>query len=82
MALDEALNDKIKKESIIEGYEEKKKLTSDIQDILKQYNEEHKNHDINKNLEKKLLDWQERLSELRVSESTQRRQVCNIFLVL
>ncbi|CAH8645643.1 unnamed protein product [Schistosoma bovis] len=75
LALDEALNDKIKKESIIEGYEEKKKLTSDIQDILKQYNEEHKNHDINKNLEKKLLDWQERLSELRVSESTQRRQV-------
>ncbi|CAH8662035.1 unnamed protein product [Schistosoma haematobium] len=75
LALDEALNDKIKKESIIEGYEERKKLTSDIQDILKQYNEEHKNHDINKNLEKKLLDWQERLSELRVSESTQRRQV-------
>ncbi|CAH8613339.1 unnamed protein product [Schistosoma mattheei] len=75
LALDEALNDKIKKESIIEGYKERKKLTSDIQDILKQYNEEHKNHDINKNLEKKLLDWQERLSELRVSESTQRRQV-------
>ncbi|CAH8669962.1 unnamed protein product [Schistosoma rodhaini] len=75
LALDEALNDKIKTESIIEGYEERRKLTSDIQDILKEYNEEHKNHDINKNLEKKLLDWQERLSDLRVSESTQRRQV-------
>ncbi|CAI2734194.1 unnamed protein product [Schistosoma spindalis] len=75
LALDKALNDKIKTESIIEGYEERRKLTSGIQDILKEYNEEHKNHDINKSLEKKLLDWQERLSELRVSESTQRRQV-------
>ncbi|CAH8566373.1 unnamed protein product [Schistosoma turkestanicum] len=74
-ALDEALKDKIKSESIIDGYEEKIKLTSDIQKIFTEYNEQHKSHDINKNLEKRLLDWQERLSDLRVLESTQRRQV-------
>nr|CAH8873522.1 unnamed protein product [Trichobilharzia regenti] len=75
LALEEAVNARIKAESTIDGYEEKKHLTSEIQNILTEYNKQHSNDSINKNLERKLLEWQERLSDLRVSESSQRRQV-------
>ncbi|CAH8617612.1 unnamed protein product [Heterobilharzia americana] len=75
LALDEALNAKIKAESMIEGYEESKTLTSEIHNLLTEHNNQHPKEVINKSLEKKLLEWQERLSDLRVSESAQRRQV-------
>ncbi|TNN17756.1 Centrosomal protein [Schistosoma japonicum] len=75
LALDEAVNAKIKAESINDAYEEKKKLTAEIQNMLTEYNKQHTTDSINKHFEKKVLEWQERLSDLRISESKQRRQV-------
>ncbi|KAK4475909.1 hypothetical protein MN116_001153 [Schistosoma mekongi] len=75
LALNEAVNAKITAESINDAYEEKRELTSEIQNMLTEYNKQHTTNSINKHLEEKVLKWQERLSDLRISESKQRRQV-------
>ncbi|CAL8075508.1 unnamed protein product [Calicophoron daubneyi] len=73
--LDAAIDAKIEAESKLEGQEERNLLAEEIRKLLNDSNSsKNPRGSVHLALEKKISEWQSRLSDMRVSEAAHRRQ--------